>query len=112
MLHTEPAATILPEIAQPVSVGLNPLPETETVVPTVPTDGVRVIVGEVDPTVNVAWAESPLGLAETVMTYGPGVAVLLTVKCDAVNTPLEMLHTEPEPTIVPEIVQLVSPKLN
>jgi hypothetical protein len=73
-------ATMLPEIEQPVSVGLNPLPETDTPLPAGAMEGLREIVGEEVTTVKVAWAESPLGLAETVMTYGPGVAVLITAK--------------------------------
>ena len=46
------------------------------------------------------------------MTYGPGVAVVRTVKWDVANTPLAMLQTEPGVTIVPEIEQPVSEETN
>jgi hypothetical protein len=60
MLHKasaiSPVGLLEKELGPQVSVGLNPLPVTVTTVPTLPDDGVNLIVAI--ESVNVAWAES------------------------------------------------------
>ncbi len=63
---------------QPVSIEANPVPLKETVAPLIARGGFKVKFPEIESTVRVAEAESPV-LPVKVMTYGPG-ATKPTVK--------------------------------
>ena len=88
-----------------VAAGLNPEPDTWTVVPAGPELGLKIIVGP--STVNVAEAESVAGLPVAVMTYALGATAATTN--EAVRTPPDTEHVKLEIEPVSLNVQVVSP---
>jgi hypothetical protein len=86
--HDDVAIEPPPLNEQVESVVRNPEPDTETVIPTCPIDGVSVIVG--GRSVNAAAAVSPTGVPVAVMIKGLPLTSTLPTTNVAVRTPPEM----------------------
>jgi|SRR5208282_44891 len=89
---------VLEIIHAPASPVLNPLPVIVTGVLNGPVLGIRVIVGDVEVTVNVAVAKSPV-LPVTVTVYVPA-AVLPTTKLVVTTFPFVIVHVGNEMMLI------------